>query len=285
MTPSQSGSPVKSKPSPFLQRLSTSAPTLSNPARMPASLFSKPCVQAYEILCRGEFSPVHVFLHSCQLSVATKPPSDMFRCSYSSIGLCKPQCPACGDEEGCQICFFILRSEDSVVRASSVQDVLDGCCRLPFTSRPVWLALQSECPDLRCTRTHLVQGTRPFKRVTSIKDVKRYLNVASVASDGLFVVRRNEPLVPSRECIIVPRQALDGVLTALHLRLNHPSSYQLKTVVKRYLYALDMDKAVDRVSACLSSVRSFAPNTKCTHPAINLPTASRYWNIFCCRHC
>ena len=39
------------------------------------------------------------------------------------------------------------------------------------------------------------------------------------------------------------------MLTALHLRLNHPSPYQLKTVVKRYLYALDMDKAVDRVSA------------------------------------
>jgi hypothetical protein len=64
----------------------------------------------------------------------------------------------------------------------------------------------------------------------------------------LLVVKRNEPLVPSRECIIVPRQVLEGLLTALHIRLSHPSSHQLKVVVKRYLFALDMDKVVNRVS-------------------------------------
>jgi len=79
--------------------------------------------------------------------------------------------------------------------------------------------------------------------------VKRYLNVATVASDGLLVVKRNEPFVPVRECIIIPRQALDGLLTALHIQLSHPTSHQLKNVVKRYLYALDMDKAVDRVTS------------------------------------
>jgi hypothetical protein len=61
-------------------------------------------------------------------------------------------------------------------------------------------------------------------------------------------VKRNEPLVPSRECIIVPRQVLEGLLTALHIRLSRPSSHQLKVVVERYLFALDMDKVVNRVS-------------------------------------
>ena len=110
------------------------------------------------------------------------------------------------------------------------------------------MAVQSECPDLRRTHAHLVQGTRPSKKLTNIKDVKHYLQVASVADDGLLVVRRHEPLSPSRECIIVPRQALDGLLTALHIQLNHPSCHQLKMVVKRYLYALDLNKAVSRVS-------------------------------------
>ena len=107
------------------------------------------------------------------------------------------------------------------------------------------MAVQS---DLRRTHAHLVQGTRPFKKLTNMKDVKRYLQVASVADDGLLVVRRHEPLSLSRECIIVPRQALDGLLTALHIQLSHPSCHQLKMVVKRYLYALDLDKAVSRVS-------------------------------------
>ena len=146
------------------------------------------------------------------------------------------------------MCSFISRTRDSVVRAVSVQDVLQCKVCLPFTSQPAWVAVQSECPDLRRTHAHLVQGTRPSKKLADIKDVKRYLQVASVADDGLLVVWRHEPLSPSRECIIVPRQALDGLLTALHRQLSHPSCHQLKMVVQRYLYALNLDKAVSLVS-------------------------------------
>ena len=117
------------------------------------------------------------------------------------------------------MCAFITRTRDSVVRAVSVHDVLQGNVRLPFTSRPAWLAVQSECPDLRRTHAHLAQGTRPSKKLTNIKDVKRYSQVASIADDGLLVVQRHDPLSPTRECIIVPRQALDGLLTALHIQL------------------------------------------------------------------
>ncbi|KAJ8349524.1 hypothetical protein SKAU_G00246540 [Synaphobranchus kaupii] len=155
--------------------------------------------------------------------------------------------PPCKDE-GCQVCSFIERTADSVVWMTSVQDVLDGSVRLPFTSRSAWLATQSECPDLRRTHAHLIQGTRPSRKITNVRDVKRYLNVATVAADGLLVVRREEPLSPARECIVVPRQVLDGLLTALHIQLAHPTCHQLKAVIKRYLYALDLDKAVERVS-------------------------------------
>ena len=104
----------------------------------------------------------------------------------------------------------------------------------------------------------MVQGTRPSKKLTNIKDVKRYLQVATIATDGLLVVKRDEPLGPSRECIIVPRQILDGLLTALHIQLSHPSSHQLKQVAKRHLFALDLDKAIDRVTQgchCCTALR------------------------------
>ena len=55
--------------------------------------------------------------------------------------------------------------------------------------------------------------------------------------------------MPVCECIISPCQVLDGLLTALHIQLSHPTSHQLKNVVKRYLCALDVDKAVDRVTS------------------------------------
>ena len=81
-----------------------------------------------------------------------------------------------------------------------------------------------------------------------MKDVKRYLNVTTIAKDALPVVKRNEPLAPTRGCIVVTRQVVGGLLTALHIELSHPSSNQLKAVTKRYQYALDIDKAIDRVT-------------------------------------
>ena len=212
---------------------------------------SKPCVQAYEKLCRGEFSAsprVSTFLSTVsryQASVRHVSGSAILPSDFSS----RNAAPC--EDEACQVCTFTKLTQESVVRHTSTQDILSGTKHLPFTSRTAWLTTQAECPDLRRTRAHLQQGTRPSKKLTNLRDVKRYLNVATIAKDGLLVVRRDEPLAPTRECIIVPRQVLEGLLTALHIQLGHPSSHQLKAVTKRYLYALDIDKAIDRVTqAC-----------------------------------
>lgn len=207
---------------------------------------SKPCVQAFEKLCRGEFSAsprVTSFLSTVsryQVNVRHLAGSANVPSDFSSRNA--PEC----NEPRCQICCFIALTEDSVVRSTSVQDIR-GLSRLPFTTRSAWAQIQSECPDLRRTHAHLKQGTRPSKKVTNIKDVKRYLNVASIAKDGLLVVQRNDPLSPSTNLIIVPRSALDGLVTALHIKLDHPSKHQLQLVMKRNFYALDMPKVIDRV--------------------------------------
>ena len=111
-----------------------------------------------------------------------------------------------------------------------------------------WLAIQPECSDLRRTCAHLRQGTR---KATNIKDIKRYLNVATIANDGLLVFKRNDPFVPSKELIIIPRSVLRGQLTSIHLQISPPSAKQMKTIMKRVFYALDMDKVIDSItSAC-----------------------------------
>jgi hypothetical protein len=151
------------------------------------------------------------------------------------------------NEPKCQICNFISTTEDSVVRSTSVQDV-HHLHRLPFTTRSAWIQIQSECPDLRRTHAHLKQGTRPSKKLTNVKDVKRYLTSLSIAKDGLLVVRKTDPLSPSTELIVVPRSVLDGLVTALHIKLNHPSKHQLQLVMRRNFFALDMPAAIARVS-------------------------------------
>ena len=210
---------------------------------------SKPCVQAYEKLCRGEFSAsprLATFLSTVsryQASVRHLKGSANIPSDFASRNA-----PDCIDPT-CQICSFVRREENATVLRISAKDILSGHAKLPFTSRPAWSSIQQECSDLRRTHAHLTQGTRPSKKATNIKDVKRYLNVASVSNDGLLVVRKDQPLSPTRECIVVPRQVLNGLLTALHIQLNHPSHHQLMAVTQRYFYALDMDKAVGQVTS------------------------------------
>ena len=210
--------------------------------------YSRPCVQAIDKLARGEFSPsprVSSFLSTVSryqvnikhLSGSANLPSDF--ASRSA-----PEC----NGPRCQVCNFIISTEDSVVRPVTVQEVVDNMTRLPFTTRSSWLDIQSECPDLRRTHAHLKQGTRPSKKITNIKDVKRYLAVASIAKGGLLVVAQSDPLLPSKELIIVPRSVLHGLVTALHLKLDHPSKHQLQLVMKRHFYALDITTAVDQVT-------------------------------------
>ena len=79
--------------------------------------------------------------------------------------------------------------------------------------------------------------------------------VASISSDGLLIVKQTEPLTSCRERIIVPRSVLPGLLTALHIRLNHPTIHQLKQVFNRYFFALDADNAL---SQCINSCHECA---------------------------
>ena len=212
---------------------------------------SRPCVQAYEKLQRGEFSNssrVTSFLSTVSrylvqvshVSGAANLPSD-----YTSRN------PAVCPERSCQICRFIDELGDSVVRGITVTDVLDGTFKMPFTNRTAWLATQQECPDLRRTHAHLSQGTRPTKKSTKIPDVKRYIRQTAVARDGLIVVKETSAFHQPRERIVVPRSVLDGILTALHLKFQHPSRHQLGLVFNRFFFALDTDRGLDTVtSAC-----------------------------------
>ena len=209
----------------------------------------KSCVDAYNKLLRGQFSTnvrLSTFLSAASrhhilvrhISGTGNLPSDF---ASRNPGVCT--------ELRCQVCSFTNSLGDSVVRAISVSDVLSGRGQLPFTSRKAWLATQAECRDLRRTKAHLMQGTRPTKKETTVRSVKRYLNKVGLAKDGLLVVLQCDALAPSREAIVVPEEVLPGLLTALHLRLNHPSNSELARIVKRYFWAINMDSVLELVAS------------------------------------
>ena len=221
---------------------------------------SKPCVQAVDKLCRGKFlaSPcVTSFLMTvshyqvCLQHLAGKAnlPSD-----FTSRNA--PDCR----EPNCQICNFVHEMEDSVIQSISIQDILDNKSNLPFATRAAWLQIQHDCPDLRRVHAHLKQGTHPSKKLTTIRDVKRCLSSASIAIDGVLVVKHNQPFAPVAEAIIVPHSVLDGLLTALHIKLKHPSRHQFQLVLQSQFFDLDMNDAISCVTSAwhtCASLRRF----------------------------
>ena len=139
---------------------------------------SKPRVQAYEKLHHGEFSTFLSTVSRYQASVRHVSGSAILPADFASRNA-----PPCEDDV-CQVCAFKKQAQDS-----SLQNILSGDERLPFTSRTAWLTIQSECADLRRSHAHLQQDTRPSKKLSNVKDVKMYLNVATIAKYGLLVVK------------------------------------------------------------------------------------------------
>ena len=216
---------------------------------------SKPCVQAAQKMSRGEFS-ASPRITTFQSMV------NRFQCTVSHLsGSNNPLADFASRnalpclEPKCTVCVWNREQEHSAVFSS-------GNVSIPYTSRNAWLSTQSECADLRRVKAHLHQGTRPSKKLTNVKDVKRYLQVCTIARDGLLVVRVTQPLRGTTEAIVVPRSVAPGLVTALHLKLDHPSAHQLKLVLKRHFFILDVDNFVEECTDSCHQCVALAPNKK-----------------------
>ena len=149
------------------------------------------------------------------------------------------------DVSKCAICTFLQDSMDAVVGAISVSDVVSGKVHLPFTNKRSWVEIQRECPDLRRVFNYIENGTQPGKSGRNLRRVKRYMSSKVVMSvEGALVVHDIEPFSPVTERIVVPQKVLHGILTVLHLRLEHPTDLQLSKIFSRYFFALNLGKAV-----------------------------------------
>ena len=153
---------------------------------------NKPCVQAYGKAQKGEFSAsprVSTFLSIChRFQIAVRHISG----AQNMLSDHQSRHPVVCEDASCQICRFLSEIEESVVRTVSIDDVLSGNSRLPFTTRTAWKATQMECPDLRRAHAHLSQGTKPSRKQTNIRDVKRYLQKVLIAKDGVLIVRNDD---------------------------------------------------------------------------------------------
>ena len=243
---------------------------------------SRPCVQAAQRLQRGEFSNssrVSSFLSIIsryqvnvrQLAGGANLPSDFT--SRHPV--------ECSDRSRCQVCRFIQDTQDSVVCNINTHEILQGTVKMPFTNRAGWLGVQHDCPDLRRTHAHLQQGTRPNRKARNVHDVRRYLGSVRIAQDGLLIVR-DVAGFRAVERIVVPRPITDGLLTALHMKFNHPSKYQLKMVFSCYFFALDLEKSIEAVYASCHHCNALKHVPKALVTQHSSPPPQRIGQSFAC---
>ena len=212
---------------------------------------NKPCVQAHNKLLKGHFSAsarLSTFL-SCLSEYNVKlshiKGTDNVISDYGSRN---PQ--ECKDKL-CQICKFVEDTCSSVVRAVNVSDVLSGSARMPFLNEQAWRAAQQECHELRRAFAHLRAGTRPSRKSKGMRNVKRYLNLASINGNGVLVVCKPDPYFHQRKLTIVPKDILPGIVNALHLHFTHCCESQLKKLFNRYFYCIGSEAVIKSVvEAC-----------------------------------
>jgi hypothetical protein len=235
---------------------------------------NQPCVDAYKRMRRGLFSNssrVMTFLTAVaryQVKVSHIAGEKIPFTDFASRNVveCSNKC--------CQVCKFVEEFSESVVRKLTVCDVLSGQANMPFINRKAWSETQRECADLRRLHAFLLHGTRPTKKMNKIRDVKTYLQRVLIAKDGLLVVKDSMPFQKEFERIVVPQSVIHGLITAYHLRFEHPTSHQMKRLMSRYFYAINLDKFVDTVTeGCdLCNGLKFVPDGLCIQSSVAPPS-------------
>ena len=184
---------------------------------------SKPCCDAINKFKRGEYSAsarLCTFLSSVHRYGAIV---KHIQGTANTVSDYISRNPVICEHPKCQICAFLKESMEAVVSAISVTDVIEGKVQLPFTNKRAWLEIQEECSDLRHVFKFVRNGTTPGKKGKNFRNVKRYMTSKVVLStEGTLVVHQVEPLSPVAERIVVPQGVLHGILTVLHIRLEHP---------------------------------------------------------------
>ncbi len=227
---------------------------------------SRPVIQAFERFKQGHFSTSSRM--QSFLLAATQNNIDIKHIKGSENSLSdfasrnSVNCKA----TNCSVCKFITNSTEISVCSVSVSDIVNGQVRIPFSNPTAWLQIQLNCPIVQLARKHIQEGTRPQKKLKNLRDVKQLIRVCSVTSNGLLIVKgKDAPFLLPNDLIVIPTSYTPGLLTAMHLQLNHPSAHQLKQVFNRQFYAISSDKLIQESSQnchqCISLRKFRIPST------------------------
>ena len=178
----------------------------------------------------------------------------------------------CADDN-CQVCKFVAEHMDIAVRGMTVADIENGSSKMSFCNSQAWKDAQKNDANLKRTYAQLMSGTRPGKKEKHLRDVRRYLQIATISDSGLLIHRKPNAYGRDYELIIVPQNLAAGLISALHVRLGHPTKTAFKKLWDRHFFAIYADDHIDNCtkSCFLCSSLQKLPSELFTQSSTPLP--------------
>ena len=189
---------------------------------------------------------------------------------------------SCQNSDDCTICQFVDEATQLTIGSISfsvqnlaivgnipdaddnkalIQNIITGQVNIPFNNRKAMKYLQDQDPDLLKLREYLTSGKRPQGKNNKENSIKRYLQQgtdATIARDGCIVVNKVGKKLTRNELIVIPQRVSLGLLQAMHINLNHPTSYQLMKVTDTKFFILDRDKKIQSITSDCTQCQSMA---------------------------
>ena len=150
---------------------------------------------------------------------------------------------------------------------------------IPLGSRQTWINIQKSDPDCVAVFNQKSSGDVPRKNSTNTNINKIFKE--AIIHQGLLVLREfDDKKMKEVDKVVVPPTYLDSVCTVLHIKLNHPTQYQLKQVFERHFFCPKLDLALQKLyEACLlcisfkkfpKELESFSPTLFPDHPGTHM---------------
>lgn len=144
----------------------------------------------------------------------------------------------------CQLCNYVSSQSDTIIhpKINSIQDQ-----DIPYANREAWKNLQKQDKACYQAKNILSTGQIPSKKVGKVQsDTRKIASTASIAKDGLLIVPRTIPFSTNKEeRIVVPTSYMKTLINQLHIRHQHPSRAQLKSIFDKYFFGIGTSNIIE----------------------------------------
>ena len=214
---------------------------------------SKPVHQAVKLINSGKFSTsarMSSFLTNVNRTrIETRHISGKAR--LNPLSDLQSRSPAECDSEYCSVHKFIKDAIDSVVDEGAKNCKV---IEIGFANREAWRNCQEANQACKTAKKLLTSGKPPPKAIGKTageywNDVRQYCRDASIAKDGLLVVKSKPEALSgniARERIVIPKPLVPALLYHLHNHdEQHPVKSQQKSSFQRQFYAIHLENHLE----------------------------------------